>query len=63
VASQGQIGWSAFLDRRADPFPLDDPLPRAYELHPAADGLPISYTIAPYDRDEVISIQHLTLNT
>jgi hypothetical protein len=41
----------------ADPFPFDDPLPGAYELHLPADNLTIWYTLQPYQGEEVISIQ------
>ncbi len=41
----------------ADPFPFDDPLPGAYELHLPADNVTIWYTVLPYQGEEVISIQ------
>jgi hypothetical protein len=47
----------------ADPFPLDDPLPGAYELHLPADGVTIWYTLTPYEGNEIISIQHVSLDT
>jgi hypothetical protein len=31
----------------ADPFPNDDPLPGAYELHLPSDGVTIWYTVTP----------------
>lgn len=33
----------------ADPFPKDDPLPGAYELHLPSDGSTIWCTVTPYD--------------
>jgi len=47
----------------ADPFPLDDPLPGAYELHLPTDGVTIWYPVTPQDGNEVISIQHVRLDT
>lgn len=41
----------------ADPFPFDDPLPGAYELHLPADNVTIWYTVLPYQGEIVISIQ------
>jgi hypothetical protein len=41
----------------AEPFPPDDPLPGAYELHLPSDDVTIWYTITPYHGEEVISIQ------
>ena len=32
----------------ADPFPEDDPLPGAYELHLPSDGVTIWYVVATY---------------
>lgn len=46
-----------------DPFPSDDPLPGAYELHLPSDGVSIWYTVTPYEGQEVISIQHVRLDT
>ena len=47
----------------ADPFPRDDPLPGAYELHLPTDDVTIWYTITEYDGQEVISVQHVSLET
>jgi hypothetical protein len=47
----------------ADPFPVDAPLPGAYELHLPADGVTIWYTVATYEGQEVISIQHVRADT
>jgi hypothetical protein len=41
----------------ADPFPQDDPLPGAYELHLPREDVTIWYTVAHYQGEEVISIQ------
>lgn len=47
----------------ADPFPRDDPLPGAYELHLASESLTIWYTVTPHEGRDVISIQHVRLET
>jgi hypothetical protein len=47
----------------ADPFPLDEPLPGAYELHLPADDVTIWYTVAWHDGREIISVQHVSLDT
>jgi hypothetical protein len=47
----------------ADPFPEDGPLPGAYELHLPADGVTIWYVVAPYQGQEIISIQLVRLDT
>jgi hypothetical protein len=47
----------------ADPFPSNDPLPGAYELHLPADNMTIWYTVTVYEGQEVISIQHVSLDT
>jgi hypothetical protein len=47
----------------ADPFPEDDPLPGAYELHLPSDGMTIWYVVAPYQGQEIISIQLVRLDT
>jgi hypothetical protein len=47
----------------ADPFPSDDPLPGAYELHLPSDGVTIWYAVTPYEGQEIISIQHVRLDT
>lgn len=47
----------------ADPFPSSDPLPGAYELHLYADNVTIWYTVTVYEGQEVISIQHVSLDT
>jgi uncharacterized protein YqjF (DUF2071 family) len=47
----------------AEPFPADDPLPGAYELHLAADDVTIWYTVSEHESQEVISLQHVLLDT
>jgi hypothetical protein len=47
----------------ADPFPTDDPLPGAYELHLPADDVTIWYVVSLYQGQEVISVQHVALDT
>lgn len=47
----------------ADTFPSNDPLPGAYELHLPADNVTIWYTVTVYEGQEVISIQHVSLDT
>lgn len=47
----------------ADPFPTDDPLPGAYELHLPADHLTIWYTVSADEGLEIISIQLVRLDT
>ncbi len=47
----------------ADPFPGDDPLPGAYELHLAAENVTVWYTVTAHEGRDVISIQHVSLDT
>lgn len=47
----------------ADPFPIDDPPLGAYELHLPADEVTIWYTVVVHQGQEVISIQHVRLDT
>ena len=47
----------------ADPFPAEDPLPGAYELHMPVDGVTIWYTATRHEGDEILSIQHVSLDT
>jgi len=47
----------------ADPFPHDDPLPGAYELHMPADNVTIWYTVSDHEGQEIISVQHVSLDT
>ena len=47
----------------ADPFPKDDPLPGAYQLHLPSDGVTIWYTVTPYEGQEIISVQHVKVDT
>jgi len=47
----------------ADRFPIDDSLPGAYELHLPADDVTIWYTLTVYEGQEVISIQHVSVDT
>jgi hypothetical protein len=45
------------------PFPREDPLSGAYELHLPADDVTIWYTVTEHDGQEVISVQHVRLDT
>lgn len=47
----------------ADPFPSDDPLPGAYELRLPADAVTIWYTVVVHEGQEIISVQHVSLDT
>ena len=47
----------------ADPFPVEDPLPGAYELHLPADGVTIWYVVAPHEGREVITVQQVRVDT
>ena len=47
----------------ADPFPRDQPMLGAYELHLPADDVTIWNTVTVHDGQEVISIQHVSLDT
>ena len=47
----------------ADPFPGDDPLPGAYELHLPSDNVTIWYVVTPHEGQEIISIQLVRLDT
>jgi hypothetical protein len=47
----------------ADPFPRNDPLPGAYELHLPAEGVTIWYTLTEHEGKEIISVQHVSLDT
>jgi hypothetical protein len=47
----------------ADPFPADDPLPGAYELHLPAEAVTIWYTVATFEGQELISVQHVRVDT
>ncbi|HEY3688216.1 MAG TPA: hypothetical protein VGL93_34580 [Streptosporangiaceae bacterium] len=47
----------------ADPFPADSPLPGAYELHLYTDAVTIWYTVTTYEGQEIISVQHVRLDT
>jgi hypothetical protein len=47
----------------ADPFPRDDPLPGAYELHLPADEVTIWYTVTTRNGQDIISVQHVSLDT
>jgi len=47
----------------ADPFPPGDPLPGAYELHLPAESVTVWYTVATYEGQDVISIQHVRADT
>ena len=47
----------------ADPFPSNGPLAGAYELHLPADNVTVWYTVAVHEGQEVISGQHVSLDT
>ena len=47
----------------ADPFPKDDPIPGAYELHLPADNVTIWYRVTLHEGQEIISIQHIKVDT
>jgi hypothetical protein len=47
----------------SEPFPSDDPLPGAYELHLPADNVTIWYTVTSHEGQEIISVQHIRLDT
>jgi hypothetical protein len=47
----------------ADPFPKDDPLPGAYQLNLPSDGVTIWYTVTSYQGQEIISVQHVKVDT
>ena len=47
----------------AEPFPHDNPLPGAYELHLPADDVTIWYIVTEHEGQEVISVQHVSLDT
>lgn len=47
----------------ADPFPYDDPLPGAYELHLPSDAITIWYTVTEYEGQEIVSVQHIRVDT
>jgi hypothetical protein len=42
---------------------VGDPLPGAYELHLPAEGVTIWYTVATYEGQDVISVQHVRVDT
>ena len=48
--------------RPGRPFPRDDPLPGAYELHLPADDVTIWYTITEHEGQEVISVQQVSVD-
>lgn len=45
----------------AEPFPHDEPLRGAYELHLPADNVTVWYVVSEHDGREVVSIQHVRL--
>jgi len=47
----------------ADTFRSDDPLPGAYELHLPSDDMTIWYVVTPHEGQEVVSIQHVQVDT
>jgi hypothetical protein len=44
-------------------LPGDDPLPGACELHLPAEDVTIWYTVVVHEGQDVISIQHVSLDT
>jgi hypothetical protein len=46
-----------------NPFPSDDPLPGAYELHLPSDSVTIWYTVTSHEGQDIISIQHVRVDT
>jgi hypothetical protein len=46
-----------------NPFPSDDPLPGAYELHLPSEDVTIWYTVTTYEGQDVVSVQHVSLDT
>jgi hypothetical protein len=47
----------------AERFPADDPLPGAYELYLPAENVTIWYTVTRASDREIISIQHVRVDT
>jgi hypothetical protein len=47
----------------AEPFPADEPLPGAYELHLPSDDVTIWYTVTDFQGQQVITVQHVSLDT
>ena len=47
----------------AEPFPADDPLPGAYRLYLPTDGVTIWYMVTPHEGSEIISVQHVRVDT
>lgn len=47
----------------AEPFPADQPIPGAYELHLPSDDVTIWYTVTDYQGQQVITVQHVSLDT
>lgn len=47
----------------AEPFPRDDPLPGAYELHLPTDGVTIWYVVTSYRGKEVITVEVVRADT
>ena len=47
----------------ADPFPADDPLRGAYELHLPTDGVTIWYAVTPHDGLEIITVLQVRVDT
>ena len=47
----------------AEPFPHDDPLPGAYELRLPADDVTVWYTVSEHEGQEVIIVQHVSIDT
>ena len=45
------------------PVPPRRPLPGAYELHLPADDVTIWYTVTEHEGQDVISVQHVSLDT
>ncbi len=62
-SARSSICWTSQSPGLADPFPRDDPLPGAYELHLPADDVTIWFTVTEDEGREVISVQHVSLDT
>jgi hypothetical protein len=49
--------------RPGGPLPRDDLLPGAYELHLLDDDVTIWYTVTEHEGQQIISVQHVSLDT
>ena len=59
----GRCSARSFICWTSGPFPRDDPLPGAYELHLPADDVTIWYTVTEHEGQDVISVQHVSADT